>query len=196
MITSDDTFLIVIGVFLVFTGLLALFVFGWWFAKKERGLSPYTGQPLRFGTDLHWFSKERVLKFLFERSDYYNQLINFEKAAYCRETGRIFTHCVTWYGAIKVDWGFIQKRVQGNFVSWGSLEPDQQQIIREQHGSLENFQTEFSSTRPAPNQVEEPFIYRRPGPLYVDINTGILVGWQCVPETELEVLIVQRPLER
>ena len=33
----------------------------------------------------------------------------------------------------------------------------------------------------------------RPGPLYVDIETKVLLGWKVVPGTDLEVLIVQKP---
>ncbi|HEV8052714.1 MAG TPA: hypothetical protein VGP47_09475, partial [Parachlamydiaceae bacterium] len=79
------------------------------------------------------------------------------------------------------------------YVSWGSLTAEQQGIIRNGHDSLEGFQTDFSSPNPLPRAVEAKYALSKPGPLYVDINTKVLLGWKCVPDTDLEVLIVQKP---
>ena len=65
--------------------------------------------------------------------EYDNSIFDFGKAAFCRETGRIFPNVVTWYGTIKVDWTFLNKRYPGNYVSWGSLSEYQQEMIRSAH---------------------------------------------------------------
>lgn len=124
---------------------------------------------------------------------YDNRIFDVKKAAICRETGRIFPECITWYDTIKVDWTFIQKRYPGTYVSWGCLTEAQQEAIRDVHETLDGFQTRFSSQTPSPRLVEAKYAFEKPGPLYVDVTTGVLVGWQCVPDTELEVLIVQKP---
>ena len=161
--------------------------------NKPPSFSPYAKVPLRRALDLSYDSKERVLRFLFNMYQYDNQMFDLEKAAFCRETGRIFSHAVTWYGVIKVDWTFLNKRYPGNYVSWGSLSDFQQEMIRESHVSLDGYQTEFSSRLAAPSQVEPFYSMTSPGPLYVDLDTKVLLGWKCVPLTNLEVLIVQKP---
>lgn len=128
--------------------------------------------------------------------EYDNGLFDLSRAAICRTTGRIFPDSVTWHGSIRVDWNFLQKRYPGEYVSWGSLTQEQKTIIKEKHLSLEGFQTEFSSPKSSPRLIEPQYAYASPGPLYVDIRTGILLGWKCVPDTELEVLIVQKPFEK
>jgi hypothetical protein len=116
-----------------------------------------------------------------------------KKASICRETGRVFPNSVTWYDKIDLDWTFLQKRYPGVYVSWGSLTDEQQEVIRNSHHSLEGFQIEFSSPYPSPKQIEAKYALARPGPLYVDIHTKVLLGWKSVPDTDLEVLIVQKP---
>lgn len=155
--------------------------------------SPYTKFPLRMAMDLSHESKERVLRFLFEMHQYDNPMFDFEKAALCRETGRIFPNVVTWNGTIKIDWTFLNKRYPGNYVSWGSLSDYQQEMIRSTHHTLEGFQTEFSSRESAPSRIEPDYALTSPGPLYVDLDSRVLLGWKSVPLTDLEVLIVQKP---
>lgn len=182
--------------FLVFLGLLASFLYTLWLDRNPSCPCPYTGHPLRKGTDIHWLTVEKVLRYLFDMHDYYNRLFDLSRAAYSRTTGRIFPDSVTWYGNIKVDWGFLQKRFPGKFVSWGSLTDEQKIAIMDRHKSLEGFQTKLSSPKPSPRDIEPIYAQAKPGPLYVDVETGVLVGWKCVPDTELEVLIVQKPEEK
>ena len=144
---------------------------------------------------MHYLTKGKVLKYLFDMHDYYNRMFDFNKAVIGRLTGRIFPDALSWHGAISVKWDFLQKRFPGEFVSWGSLTEEQQLMIMDKHSSLEGFQTEFSSSRPSPRAIEPEYAYKKPGPLYVDIDTGVLLGWKCVPKTDLEVLIVQKPEE-
>jgi hypothetical protein len=181
---------------LVLLGLAATVIYGWWMERTPTCPSPYTGNPMRSGSDLHWLTTEKVLRYLYDKHDYYNRMFDLRKAAVCRETGRIFPDAVNWFGTIKVDWSFIATRYPGNFVSWGSLTEAQKLHIIDMHGSLEGFQTEYSSSKPSPRDVEREYALLSPGPLYVDVSTGILMGWKEVPETELEVLIIQKPIEK
>src|SRR4051812_25718489 len=87
--------LFAIGILLAFAFLVFVFWFGWWMSNRALGVSPYTGVPLRRATDLTYFAAERVLRFLFEHQEYDNRIFKLGRAAYCRETGRIFTNCVT-----------------------------------------------------------------------------------------------------
>lgn len=180
----------ILGVFFV---LFAAFWMGWRLSHRATCLSPYSGMPLRRCSDLSYYSVERVLRYLYELEDYENRIFDLSKASFCRETGRIFPNSITWFDTVSVDWNFLQKRFRGNFVSWGSLTPEQQQLIRAKHESLEGFQTEHSSKNPMPRAIEPQFALIQPGPLYVDIDTDVLVGWKAVPSTNLEVLIVHRP---
>ncbi len=196
VLTYTDVFYFAAVLFLVLLGLLASFFFGWWMSRRQYALSPYTGKPLRRGTDLAYLTVERVLRFLYDMHAYDNRMFDLHHAAICRETGRIFPECITWYGIIHVDWDFIQKRYPGKYVSWGSLTPEQQESIHQKHDSLEGFQLEFSSPKPGPRYIEKVYVYKNPGPLYVDVETNVLLGWKCVPDTDLEVLIVQKPKKR
>lgn len=180
----------------IFALLVIYFLLSWKQNKTDVCLSPYSKKPLRRASDIHWEAKEKVLRFLYERNDFANRIIDFNRAALCRETGRIFPNCINWWGTIFVDWSFINKHFPGNYVSWGSLTVDQQEFIRVKHPFLEGYQTHYSSQNPSPKRVEQEYAVMKPGPLYVDLETGILIGWKCVPDTDLEVLIVQRPVER
>ncbi len=192
-LTSFQVFFFGIAVLIVFFLLFLVFLGTWWVTQRKPSLSPYSGMPLRHATCLSYYSIEQVLKYLYNLHQYDNRLFDIKKAALCRETGRIFPDCVTWYNAIDVDWTFIQKRYPGNYVSWGSLTDSQKQAIEVLHDSLEGFQIAYSSANPSPRKVEEEYVFEKPGPLYVDVQTGVLVGWQCVPQIDLEVLIVQKP---
>lgn len=177
-------------------GALAFFCwFNWRLSHRTVDNSPYTGLPLRRGADLGFYQAEQVYKYLFDLKQYDNRMFDLKKAAFCRDTGRIFPDAINWLDCIRVDWNFLQKRFKGHFVSWGSLTFAQQEAIRAMHDSLEGFETIFSSSQPQPKMVEPEFAFRKPGPLYVDVNTNVLVGWKEVPGTELEVLIVQRPVK-
>ncbi len=184
---------IIIILALVF--LIAMLWVGWWMSDRSRGISPYTGLPLRRATDLSYYSAEHIMGFLYDLHQYDNRPFRLRRAAFCRETGRIFQDCVNWMDMVKVDWNFLQKRYPGHYVSWGSLTKDQKDYICEAHHSLEGFQTEFSSPTSSPRAIEPEYAYAKPGPLYVDFQQKVLLGWKEVPETNLEVLIVQKPIK-
>lgn len=183
------------AVLATFALLVLLFWFSWRSATKAQGVSPYTGFPLRRATELPYYAVEKVFQYLNSYHQYDNRIFLLRRASFCRETGRIFQESVTWYDVIKINWNFLRKRYPGNYVSWGSLTRDQQQEIREAHETLEGFQTDLSSPNPQPRAIHSEYIYTKPGPLYVDFDKKILLGWKEVPGTELEVLIVQKPVK-
>lgn len=175
--------------------LIAMFIFGYVTTKKGTCPSPYTGMPLRKGSDLSWGVMETVLKFLFDRKERENPMFDLHNASWCRQTGRIFPDSVSLLNTIHVDWKFLEKRYPGRWRSWGSLTERERFLIESRHGSLEHFQTSFSSKEKEPANIEEEFALKKPGPLYVDLASGNLLGWQEVPNTGLEVLIVQKPIK-
>lgn len=195
-ITYSDLVYFVGILFLVFLILIVYFGYEWWQRKLPPSVSPYTRLPLRRGNEIPYQRRIQVLRYLYELHDYYNGIIDFQKAAFCRETGRLFPKCQDWQGKIKLDWTFLQKRFPGHYVSWGSLTTSQQEAIRMQHHSLDGFQTDYSSGRPSPRDIEPEYAYAKPGPLYVDMQRGVLLGWKKVPDTEIEVLIVQKPIKK
>lgn len=193
-VTSYQVGMFALIILLVFAGLIVWFIANILLSKKGNPQSPYTGKPLRRGSDIPYTVAMKVLRFLYDMFEYDNRIFNIRRAAVCRETGRIFPNAVTWYGLIDVDWSFLQKRYPGKYVSWGSLSSEQQEIIAAAHDSLEGYQTAFSSPTPTPKGVEKKYAYIKPGPLYVDIETKVLLGWKCVPDTDMEVLVVQKPV--
>jgi hypothetical protein len=193
ILTQSQVVFFGLTILIVFLLLFLVFFLTWKITQQPPSLSPYTGMPLRRATCLSYYSIERILRYLYSLHQYDNKVFDIKKAALCRDTGRIFPDCVTWYDVIKVDWTFIQKRHKGNYVSWGSLSDIQKKSIETRHDTLQGFQTAYSSSNPSPRLVEDMYAFEKPGPLYVDIETGVLIGWQCVPDTDLEVLIVQKP---
>lgn len=189
-----DIFLMFAGTILVLVLLmLAIMWAGFWMRSRKRTLSPYTGLPLRSVMEISFSSLLKIQEYLSHFTDYDNKMFKVKRAAFCRETGRIFPLAITWFGEINIDWNFLQKRCSGNWISWGSLNKLQRDAIKDKHRSLEGFQTEFSCPNPSPRNIDDKYVYYKPGPLYVDLETGILLGWKVVPGTELEVMIVQKP---
>lgn len=192
-IHQSDIVLFSVIILLVFFLIFLSFVFGYWVRRHYCCPSPYTGSPMRRASELPFQGAKKVLQYLFDMHEYDNRIFELKRSAVCRETGRIFPNCITWFNTMQVDWSFLHKRYPGNYVSWGSLSDIQKANIRDDHESLENFQTKKSCPLPAPSDIETQYVFTKPGPLYVDINSRVLIGWQCVPGTELEVLIVQKP---
>lgn len=183
--------LLILSIFGVIFGLILV---GWWVQRQRDSVSPYTGSPLQRAEYFTFYAKEQILRFLYEHHSYDNKMFKLNKAAYCRDTGRIFENAVTWYDKVFIDWSFLQKRLPGNWVSYGSLSEDQKLKLKRIHGSFRGFQTTFSSQRPSPRDVEPDYALAKPGPLYVDIDKYTLMGWKIVPGTDFEVLIVQKPV--
>jgi hypothetical protein len=192
-VDSMDVALFGIFILVVILILFGFCIYGIWLSRRPSSLSLYSHLPMRRGSDLSYYASEKTLRFLYNTHQYDNRIFSLKRAAVCRETGRIFSNAVTWYDRIELDWTFLQKRYPGSYVSWGSLTAEQQGLIRNAHDSLEGFQTDFSSPNPLPKAVEAKYAFAKPGPLYVDMNTKVLLGWKSVPATDLEVLIVQKP---
>lgn len=194
VVGDRDVALFGILILVIFLLLFALFIFSVWLSRTPGSLSPYSRSPMRRGAELSFDMKVKVLRFLYDMHQYDNRIFEFERAAVCRETGRIFINAITWYGVIKLDWSFLQQRYPGKYVSWGSLTDEQQEIVRAAHDTMEGFQVAFSSPQPQPKLIEAKYAFSKPGPLYVDIETNVLLGWKRVPQTDLEVMVVQKPV--
>lgn len=181
--------------FIIFTAMVLLMWISWLLTSKKphRALSVYTKNPVRPVTDLPYQTLAKVEAFFEKTEGYENQMFHLFKAVYCRDTGRIFPDAISWLGRVKLNWGFLSKKYHGYYVSWGSLQEDQQREIKEAHLTLEGFQTKKSCPNPNPKDILPEYIYSKPGPLYVDLSTKVLVGWKSVPNSDLEVLIVQKP---
>jgi len=190
--------LTLLGAILIILAVMGLLLWlGWLRSDVAKEVHcPYTGTPLRHAETLNYRSMYKVNKFLERVGGYDNPEIDFNRAMFSRDTGRIYPKCINRFGQASLDWTFLTDRYEGKFVSWGSLSSEQQEEVRFRHGSLDGFQTEISSPTPSPSRIEKEYAYRRPGPLYVDIETYVLMGWMLVPDTDLEVLIVKRPMKR
>jgi hypothetical protein len=186
--------LLIFSFFLVL-GILGFLLWYGWFVSKTRGaLCPYTKGPLFLGVDIAPSIRKYVDSFLLSHSQPENEPFDFSKAAICEKTGRIFPNCVARGERIHLDWTFLQKRHPGSFVSWGSLSEMEQWQVRSCHESMQGFQCESSATMPLPKEIDPYHANKKPGPLYVDKQTKVLLGWKEVPGTRFEVLIVQKPL--
>ena len=186
--------LIVVLVALITLALLG--VIAWWnwqHSVEVETLSLYAKSPLRRMQDLSYGAIGKVYLYMTSFHQYDNRMFNIHRMAYCRQTGRIFPDCIDIFGRVRLDWTFLQKRYPGTWISWGSLDQLQQEDVRRAHATLEGYQTHLNSARPSPRSIEPEFAMAKPGPLYVDIETKILLGWKIVPGTDLEVLIVQKP---
>lgn len=183
-------FLSLVFVILLLCGLLWL---GWWVGQKRGSVSPYSKQPMMLGVDLPVSFARQVEEFLKSLPQPENPPFDCTKAAICRQTGRIFPDAVKRGEIIRLGWDFLQNRYPGNWVSWGSLGSTKAAIIRMHHRSMHGFQTEVSCPAARPEAIDQTYAYTKPGPLYVDPTTKMLLGWQIVPGTYFEVLVVKRP---
>lgn len=192
----DEISIVAFGFFLfAFTFLLAVYAFyNFWIFPSRIPRSPYTKKPLRYGEDIKLHSVEKIMRFLhYDVGGFENKVFAMKNSMVCRETGRIFQECMGFFGQPHIDWKFLQKRCPGTWISWGSLNDVQKEDFFAFHGNIEGFQIEKSCPHPAPRNITEEYIYCKPGPLYVDLKTKMLLGWKEVPGTIFEVLVVQRP---
>jgi len=194
-ISENWVVLLSVAIMATFAILIAVFWYTWKSFRQSGGVCPYTGAPLRRATDLPYYSVERIFTYLNSYHQFDNRIFLLKKSMFCRDTGRIFQNTVNWFGIANVDWSFLIKRFPGYYVSWGSLTSEQQRYIREAHESLDGFQTEKSCPFPSPREITPEYTYTKPGPLYVDFSSKILLGWKIVPGTNLEILIVQKPVK-
>lgn len=185
--------LFIIGMLLCALGVLALFYMGWWLTNRPGSSSPYTGAPMALGSNLSYEAVRKVHAYLESLPSNENQFFELNKAAVCRETGRVFPNSVNYMEIVSVNWGFLNKRYPGTYVSWGSLSNEEKETVLSSHSSLEGFQTEHSCPNSSPKEIDSVNVMSVPGPLYVDVEARVLLGWKRVPGTGLEVLVVQCP---
>lgn len=182
------------GVMLAITAMMVFVLwFGWRASQIRPPISLFGNLPLRPAIELSYESIGRVYLFMTAIHQFDNRMFSIHRASVCRATGRIFPNSIDFFGRIHVDWNHLRKRYRGNYVSWGSLNEEQQADVIRLHRSLEGFQTQISSPLPSPRAITAEYSLQKPGPLYVDVETKVLLGWKQVPGTELEVLIVQKP---
>lgn len=184
----------VAGVLLLVTTMMVVILwFGWRASFARPPVSLFGDLPLRPAVELPYESIGRIYLYLTGLHQYDNRMFNVQRASVCRTTGRIFPKSIDWFGRIHVDWTHLQKRFPGHYTSWGSLNDAQQADIRRAHESMEGFQTQISCPEPSPRAATPEYLLEKPGPLYVDLDTKVLLGWKIVPGTDLEVLVVQKP---
>lgn len=191
---QNAIFLLFFSFFLMIGVFSFLLWIGWWSSTKRGSPSPYTKKPMKLGVDIACSVTRLVEEFMLSHPQPENKPFDFRYAAICYETGRLFPDCVTKGEIIRLDWSFIQKRYPGKYVSWGSLDEMEKAHIKLCHESLAGFQTEHSCPNPVPQDITSAFSLLKPGPLYVDRQTKVLMGWKEVHDTEFEALIVQKPI--
>jgi hypothetical protein len=187
-------FLLLFSFFFIIACLGFLLWYGWFVSTKRGSVSPYSKQPMKLGVDVAPSISRLVEEFLLSHSQPENPPFDFKWAAICEQTGRIFPDAVGRGERVRLDWDFLQKRFPGSFVSWGSLSEMEQAQIRLVHESMQGFQTQTSCPQSMPKEISSYYALAKPGPLYVDRATKILLGWKEVLHTDYEVLIVQRPI--
>lgn len=194
--TSDFYGILSLVLFLIgslaFLGLM-LWLAKWLTDRRVMQNSPYSALPTRRSHELSYATIGKIALYLQSLHQFDNRMFNIHRVAVCLETGRVFPNAINSFGKMHLDWTFLQKRYPGHWVSWGSLSYRQQQAIRDAHHTLAGYQTEKSSPEPSPRLVSREYAMTHPGPLYVDLETMVLLGWKRVPGTDLEVLIVQKP---
>lgn len=183
----------ILGMLFCTTAVFFLYFIGWWLTNRSGSVSPYTGEPMVLGEEFSFQAVQKIHLFMESVSSKENEIFAINKAAVCRQTGRVFPNCVGLFQIVKLKWNFLNKYYPGNYVSWGSLSSSQKDEIFACHDHLDGYQTEFSSSQKWPKDVESFYLKKVPGPLYVDLEKKVLLGWKCVPGTDLEVLLVQLP---
>lgn len=192
-ITEAAALFFILGMLFCALGIVCFFFIGWWLTNRPGSVSPYSKMKMALGEDLSFEAVREIYIFLesFSQKEG-NDLFDVKKASVCRETGRVFPATVGIFNVIKIPSDFLSKRYSGKYVSWGSLSSSQKDEVLLEHEEIGAYQLESSSLEPLPKNVEKKYALMKPGPLYVDLETKTLLGWQCIPNTDLEVLVVQR----
>lgn len=181
-----------VGLGAVFLLLLLFWYLGWRWMNSSTSRSPYGGGELRRGDELSYASVLHLEKFLQSLPEEWRPIFDLNDAAVCQSTGRIFPSSLNRFGVLRVNWAFLKRFHKGALYSWGSLSPRERAFFEKAFPNLDRFQTSQSSCRPHPSDVERKYVLLKPGPLYVDLQNQTLLGWVCVPHTDLEVLILRR----
>lgn len=195
-IQSSGSFIIglfVAALVLIVVMMVGLMLFSRRMSMRRGAVSPYSHMPMMLGVDLSFSMAHYVEEFLKGQPQPENPPFDMKKAAICQETGRIFPDVVNRGEVIALDWSFLKRRYPGNWVSWGSLPEVPRAMIKMCHRSVERFQMNESCPELRPEAIDRYHAFLKPGPLYVDVATKTLMGWQNVPGTPFEVLVVKKP---
>jgi hypothetical protein len=171
--SSGYGFIFVILMFL-FTGGIGLFFWiGWWRTNRVGGKSfSMTGGELAPGDLIAFHSVQRVHDFMLSKPQPENTPFKPKDAAVCRETGRVFPNARDGFGVIRVKSSYPNRRWKGSWVLWKELSRAERSRVEGKHGDLSAYESEG---------------------LYADPFDALIMGWQKVPGTELQVLIVEKP---
>ena len=186
-------FIIFFSMFCVLLAMGGLLFFGWWVTQKRGSLSPFSKRPMMLGIDLPFSIRRQIEEYIKSLPQPENQPIDISKAAICRETSRIIKDAVFRGEIIRLGPRFMNDRYPGNWVSWGSLSQQQQGIVKLHHREVSGYQMEHSSRNRRPQEAEQYYAVMKPGPLYVDVSTNTFLGWQAVPGTYFEVMVIKKP---
>ncbi len=156
--------------------LLAVFGLGWYVTNRQGARSPFSGKPMIRGHDLTFEAVARLRTHLGKAPQPENPDFQWTHSVVCRETGRVFTDVVNRWGVARVSSNYLKRRYPGTYTPWTALQPSERQAVLARH----------------PQGIGA---YELDG-LYVDLTTKTLLGWQRVPETGLQILIVNKPEPR
>jgi hypothetical protein len=177
-----------------------VFGIGYWITQRPHTRSPFTDSPLLSASNLSFQAMQKVHSFVHALPLGSICKLDLNEAGVCRQTGRIFPNCTNRFGIVILPKNYLELYYPAKLIPWSALSSEQQTLIRQQHITLEKFQISwYNSSQPSVNSkfiYDSSYLLTKPGPLFVDLATATLVGWQCVPDTELELLIIQRPKEK
>ena len=180
--------------FLAAAGLLSLFFWlGWRWTHRGTVQSPYADGGLRRVEELTYASVAHLQTFLADLDSAQHPPFDLTQSVICSRSGRIFFSSLNAFGEPSLSWRFLKRYYRGKLVSWGSLSPREQAAVCARHSDMAGYQCALSSPRARPQDVEREYALMKPGPLYVDPERAVLLGWKCVPCTDLEVLVPRYP---
>jgi hypothetical protein len=170
---------------LVFIGLISLFfALGWYITNRPGAVSPYSKREMAPGSVIAFRSVEKIEDFFEDIQSQENRSFNLERAAVCRETGRIFPNCLSNFDVVTLNRNYLSAVHPGQYIDWEVLGPREQAIILAKHNDVSGYQIGDQRTKFQGQPIPS---------LYVDISTNTLIGWKKVPGTELQILVVQKP---
>ncbi len=166
-----------VGLLLFSALLISTLYYLYWRTHLKGRKSPFSGQNLARGKGILYPSAEKIHLFSSQLSVPENEEIDLSKAAFCRQTNRIFPNAITVFDEINVRRDYLSKYYSSKLTPWFLLSDAFRKEIENAHSSLDGFQIGKSL---------------KPGPLFVDKKNRTLVGWKQIPETEMEILVIQK----
>ena len=175
---STPLWYMALGFIIFFSLIIGATYYLYWRTHLKGRKSPFSGKILARGEEIFYASAEKIHLFSSELSQPENAPIDLTKAVFCRETNRIFSSSINAFGEIDLTRNYLKKYYSSKLVSWFRLRESEKLKLASMHTSLEGF------------QVGKGLF---PGPLFVDKKRSILVGWKRIPETEMEIIVIQKP---